>query len=235
MRRTIPNLMRRSGLVALLLLPLCAVGQISDLDMRLPMDIDADNTTIDGKNSMIIFNGLRLTQGRVSIQADEGRATRMELEDSIWHFEGNVVIDVGDGNIQCDSAELYFDDFQLQNAIVTGTPALYELQRPGADDITNAQATRLDYNVASGIIQFSGEATITEGGNQISSNVLVYNIAEQRINADSTGEEDGRVRITYTPANGLDSLIPENAEQELESAAQELQDEEQEPEDDEAP
>ena len=81
----------------------------------------------------------------------------------------------------------------------------------------------------------TGEATITEGGNQISSNVLVYNIVEQRINADSTGEEDGRVRITYTPANGLDSLIPENAEQELESAAQELQDEEQEPEDDEAP
>jgi lipopolysaccharide export system protein LptA len=34
--------------------------------------------------------------------------------------------------------------------------------------------------------------------------MLVYNIAEQRINAGSSGEEDGRVRITYTPANGLE-------------------------------
>jgi lipopolysaccharide transport protein LptA len=191
-------------LVAMLLAPLCGFAQMSDFDMRLPMDIDADNTTIDGKNSMIIFSGLRLTQGRVSIQADEGRATRMELEDSIWHFDGNVVIDVGDGHIECDSAELYFDDFSLQSAIVTGAPALYDLQRPGTDEITHAEAERLDYDVRGGVIQFSGQATITEGGNQITSNVLVYNIAEQRINADSSGDEDGRVRITYTPANGLE-------------------------------
>ena len=52
--------------------------------------------------------------------------------------------------------------------------------------------------------EFSEQATITEGGNQISSNVLVYNIAEQRIDADSSGDEDGRVRITYTPANGVE-------------------------------
>jgi hypothetical protein len=34
--------------------------------------------------------------------------------------------------------------------------------------------------------------------------VLVYNITEQRINADSSGEDDNRVRITYTPANGVE-------------------------------
>ena len=68
--------------IALLTMPLLSGAQVNDLDMRLPMNIDADNTTIDGKNSMIIFSGLRLTQGNVSIQADEGRATRMELEDS---------------------------------------------------------------------------------------------------------------------------------------------------------
>ena len=200
----------RTGLATLLLVPVLALGQTGEFDMRLPMDIDADNTTIDGKNSMIIFSGLRLTQGRVSIQADEGRATRMELEDSIWHFEGNVVIDVGGGHIECDSAELYFDEFQLQNAVVTGKPALYDLQRAGSDDVTHAEAQRLHYDVSKGVIQFSGQATITEGGNQISSNVLVYNIAEQRINADSSGEEDGRVRITYTPANGIEPPTPDD-------------------------
>jgi lipopolysaccharide transport protein LptA len=199
----------RCGLALLLLLPGLALAQVPDLDMRLPMDIDADNTTIDGKNSMIVFSGLRLTQGRISIQADEGRATRMELEDSYWHFSGNVVIDVGTGRIQCDSAELYFDEFRLRNAIVTGSPAIYDLRRAGTDDVTHAEAGRLDYNLDTGIIRFSQEATITEGGNQITSNVLVYNIAEQRINADSAGAEDGRVRITYTPANGIE--LPDDA------------------------
>ena len=195
------------SLAMLLLVPALSFGQVTDLDMRLPMDIDADNTTIDGKNSMIIFSGLRLTQGHISIEADEGRATRMELEDSYWHFEGNVIIDVGSGRIQCDSAKLYFDEFQLRSATVTGTPALYDLQRAGTEDVTHAEAGRLDYDVDAGVIRFSDQATITEGGNQISSNVLVYNLAEQRINADSTGEDDGRVRITYTPANGIE--LPE--------------------------
>lgn len=193
------------GIVILWTMPLLSVAQVNDLDMRLPMDIDADNTTIDGKNSMIIFSGLRLTQGQVSIQADEGRAARMELEDSSWHFTGNVIIDIGAGHIECDAADLMFDEFQLKKAIVTGSPAKYDLQRPGTDEITHAEAGRLSYDVDAGIIEFSEQATIVEGGNQISSNVLVYNIVEQRINAESSGEEDGRVRITYTPANGAES------------------------------
>lgn len=192
------------GIIALLTMPPLAAAQVNDLDMRLPMDIDADNTTIDGKNSMIIFNGLRLTQGSVSIQADEGRATRMELEDSTWHFAGNVIIDIGAGHIEADSAELRFDEFRLKQAIVTGSPAVYDLNRPGTEEVTHAEAGRLDYNVDGGVIEFSDQAIINEGGNQISSNVLVYNIAEQRINADSSGEEDGRVRITYTPVNGIE-------------------------------
>jgi lipopolysaccharide transport protein LptA len=197
------------GAVASLLLPLVAGAQANDLDMRLPMDIDADNTTIDGKNSMIIFNGLRLTQGNVSIQADEGRATRMELEDSTWLFNGNVIIDVGAGRIESDSAELLFDEFRLKRAIVTGSPAVYDLRRPGTEEITHAESGRLDYDVDKGVIEFSEQATITEGGNQISSTVLVYNIAEQRINADSSGEADDRVRITYTPPNGVEPAADE--------------------------
>lgn len=191
-----------------------AAAQVGEFDARLPMDIDADNTAIDGKNDVIIFSGLRLTQGRVSIQADEGRARRMELEDSTWLFSGNVVIDVATGRIECDRAELLFDEFRLKRAIVTGSPATYTLRRQGSGEVTRAEAGRLAYNVDEGIIEFSEQATITEGGNQISSNVLVYNILEQRINADSSGE-DGRVRITYTPANGIelpddDTDDPEN-------------------------
>jgi len=57
------------------------------------------------------------------------------------------------------------------------------------------------------VVAFSEQATITEGGNQISSNYLVYNIKEQRINAQSGGAGEPKVRITYTPAE-TSSLIP---------------------------
>jgi lipopolysaccharide transport protein LptA len=148
---------------------------------------------------MVMFRGLRLTQGRLGISADEGFASKMDFEDSTWHFEGNVIIDVEDGHIECDVADLAFVGYQLKTASIVGTPATFEMQRAGSEQPTYAEAGRLVYDFDKGIVEFSEEATITEGGNQISSSYLVYNIKEQRINATSAGDGDPKVRITYTP------------------------------------
>jgi lipopolysaccharide transport protein LptA len=189
-------------LVLLAMWPFATTAQVTDLDLRLPWDIDAESTSFDGKTSMIIFRGLRLSQGGISIEADEGRASNTEGEDGLWKFSGNVIIDVENGRIECETADLRFADYQLKQATVTGAPATFELKRSGTDDTTYAEAGRLSYDVVAGIIEFADDATINESGNQISSNFLVYNILEQRIDADSSGDEDGRVRITYTPTNG---------------------------------
>jgi len=196
-------------LLLLAVLPLTAAAQVSDLDLRLPWDIDAESTSFDGKTSMIVFTGLRLSQGRVGIEADEGRATNTEGEDGSWQFTGNVKIDIENGRIECESAQLTFMQYALRTALVTGSPATFELRRAGSEEATYAEAGRLSYDIDAGIIEFSEDATINEGGNQISSNFLVYNIAEQRINADSSGSDDDRVRIIYTPTNG-DETKPED-------------------------
>ena len=142
-------------------------------------------------------------------------------EDSTWHFEGNVIIDVENGHIESDIADMEFTGYQLRTATIVGSPATFRMQRPGSEDATYAEAGRLVYDFETGIIEFSGDATITEGGNQISSSYLVYNIREQRINASSGGEGDPKVRITYTPG-ALDELteevIEENVPDDAESA-----------------
>jgi lipopolysaccharide transport protein LptA len=206
------NMLRLAILPALASLPLCAAAQVTDLDLRLPWDIDAESTSFDGKTSMIVFTGLRLSQGRISIEADEGRATNTEGEEGEWKFSGKVIIDIENGHIECDSAELTFTQYQLRRAVVSGSPATFELTRPGSEVVTYAEAGQLSYDVDAGIVEFSGEAIINEGGNQISSNFLVYNINEQRIDADSSGSEDGRVRITYTPTNGNGVSVKEDVE-----------------------
>jgi len=198
------------------LVPLCvflsgaANAQLSDL--RLPISLDAESTDYDGKNSMLMFKGLRLSQGNIGIHADAGRASKLDFDDSVWRFTGNVIIDVENGHIECDSviidvenghiecdsADLQFIDHQLRVADIVGTPATFELTRAGSDDTTYAEAGILRYDLLAGTIEFSENAKITEGGNQISSSYLVYNIQEQRINAQSSGE-DNRVKIIYTP------------------------------------
>jgi lipopolysaccharide transport protein LptA len=173
-------------------------------DLRLPISVDADSMAYDGKNAMLMYYGLKLNQGSIGIEADEGRASNLDFEDSVWEFNGNVIIDVENGHVECDSAHLKFSGHQLQRATITGSPATFEMQRPGSDVVTYAEAGRLEYDFEAGIIEFSGDATITEGGNQISSNYLVYNIEEQRINARSAGNGEPRVKIIYTPRDSED-------------------------------
>lgn len=190
----------RSILIAILaaqLLPQPVASQ--NIDLKLPISLDADSTEYDGKNSMLIFRGLRLTQGSIGVVADEGRATKLDFDDSVWRFSGHVVIDVDNGHIECDSADLKFQDNLLKLATITGTPATFEIQRPGTDEKTYAEARQLKYNLSTGIVEFSGDAVLREGGNQVASSFLAYNIAERRFNAQSSGDGDDKVRITYTP------------------------------------
>jgi lipopolysaccharide transport protein LptA len=185
------------AILAALVLPTHAATQ--NIDLKLPISLDADSTDYDGKNSMLVFRGLRLTQGSIGIVADEGRATKLDFDDSVWRFNGHVVIDVDSGHIECESADLQFKENQLRLATITGTPATFEIQRPGTDEKTYAEARKLKYNLATGIIEFSGDAILREGGNQVASSFLAYNIAERRFNAQSSGDGDDKVRITYTP------------------------------------
>lgn len=190
----------RGGVPVVLAMLLCAslaYGQIGDLD--LPISLDADSTDYDGKSSMLMFEGLRLSQGNIGVQADRGLASKLDFEDSVWQFTGNVVIDTENGRIQCDTADLQFSGHKLQRASITGKPATFELLRQESEKMTYAEAGKLDYDFDAGIIEFSEDAVISEGGNQISSNYLVYNISEQRINAQSAGDGEPRVKITYTP------------------------------------
>ena len=166
---------------------------------QLPITVDADYVDIDGKTSMLVYRGLRLTQGNIAIQADRGRASNLEFGDSVWHLEGNVVIDTGSGHLESESADLTFGEHRLRTAVVTGSPATFRLQRPGSEAVTYAEAGKLVYDFPKGIVEFSGKATISEGGNRISSEYLVYNIEEQRIKAQSGSEADSKVKITYTP------------------------------------
>ena len=172
-------------------------AQLSDL--RLPISLDADSTDYDGKNSMLMFKGLRLSQGNMGIQADEGRASKLDFEDSVWRFSGNVIIDVENGHIECATADLQFSEHQLILADIEGSPATFELTRAGDGNTTYAEAGKLRYDLRTGTIEFSENATITENGNQISSSFLVYNILEQRINAQSSADGENRVKIIYTP------------------------------------
>lgn len=197
------------GVVCALLLGTAAA---QDADVEQPIAMDAESAEWDRKTSMQVYHGLRLTQGDIAVQADVGRGSDLEFNDSAWHLSGNVVIEARDGRVECDTADLEFRNNELQSARITGSPATFELRRPESDAVTHAQAEKLVYDFARRVVEFSGNAVISEGGNSIASDYLVYNIAEQRIKANPAGQ--GKVRVRYTPADSGDHPAdePEDAE-----------------------
>ena len=78
----------------------------------------------------------------------------------LYDFEGNVVIDVENGHIESDVADMEFNGYQLRTATIVGSPATFEMQRPGSEDKTYAEAGKLVYDFSSSVVEFSDDATI---------------------------------------------------------------------------
>jgi lipopolysaccharide transport protein LptA len=182
-------------LLATLLFCLPASAQTDDGPLQVV--IDAESTAYDGNAGMLRFTGLKLTQGDISIESDDARSTGVDFESTTWHLVGNVVFDIEGSHIESGSADLTFKDFELQAATIAGSPATFEIRRAGAEQPTFASARSMRYNVSDGVIEFSGDASITEGGNRFAAETLVYNIRERRVNA--SGAADDRVKVIFTP------------------------------------
>jgi lipopolysaccharide transport protein LptA len=166
---------------------------------KLPITIDAESTGYLGDQSILTFKDLRLSQGDISISSDKGQASKLDFENSTWKFEGNVKIILKNGKVESSSAFLEFEKHQIKTAIISGNQAIIEFRREGENSPTLAKANRIDYDFEKDIVDFSGDVTIEEDGNQISSDYLVYNINNQTIQAQSNNKDNPKVKITYTP------------------------------------
>jgi len=166
---------------------------------KLPITIDAESTGYLGDQSILTFENLHLSQGDISISSDKGQASQLDFENSTWKFEGNVKVILKNGKIESSSAYLEFEKHQIKTAIISGNQAMIEFRREGGNNPTLAKANRIIYDFENDIVDFTGDVTIEEDGNQISSDYLVYNINNQTIQAQSSNKEGPKVKITYTP------------------------------------
>ena len=173
---------------------------------ELPINIDAESTGYLADESVLTFTKLNLSQGGISISADRGEASKLDFENSTWKFEGNIRITLENGSIESDFAHLEFEGHQIKIVRIQGSPAKLLIYREDQITRTSAIANRIDYDFQKSLIDFSGNVSIQEGGNQISSEYLVYNIKDQSIQAQSDSKDNSKVKITYTPNINKDRM-----------------------------
>jgi lipopolysaccharide transport protein LptA len=197
---------RAALLLAGALLPalgVCAADAIPDFS-GLPVSVDAASSEIDARTNTLVFKNVVISQGDMRVQADRARATGLNFANSRWNFDGNVRIDAEQrGNLRSDQAVVEFKDNHIARATITGKPAEFEQKRAN-DQIARGHADEILYDVNDGTVKLTDDAWLSDGLNEISGPLLVYNIRQQQIQAltgpaAAGGGADQRVHITIAP------------------------------------
>ena len=189
--------------VALFALALPAPLAIAAHVEQQAISLDAQSSELDYKNNNLIFHKVRITQGNMSVAADQAQATGLDFENSRWVFRGNVRITLDQGQLTSDEAEITFSKKLLSKAIVNGNPAAFEQRIAKTGKLAQGRAELIDYDVAKGVVHLSKNAWLSDGQNEIRGESLKYNVLAQNIVAEASEQGSQRVHIIITPpANG---------------------------------
>lgn len=188
----------------MLLSPVGSRAQVA-LDPTLPISLDADTSDFDRRRNIVVFTGLRISQGPLQIRSERAQASQIDFENAVWDFFDNVQIDLDQSSLVADEARLAFIGYRLDTAVATGNPAVFEDPGTASGKLVRGRAGRIEYDVSNGIIRLTEGAWLAEGANEITGATLVYNLQEERVLAEGDGE---RVRITIQPPASRETPTP---------------------------
>ena len=173
-------------------------------DARAPILLDAQSTSIDLKTNSAVFSKIRISQGAMSITADQGQASQQRsadlyFEDNVWNFRGNVKITVEQGLLLSDDAQITFVNSVLSKAVVNGKPASFEQTVAKTGKLAKGNAETIDYDAAKHLVRFLKNAYLSNGDNEIRGQSLKYDVLAQKVIAEAEEQNSQRVRIIITP------------------------------------
>jgi lipopolysaccharide export system protein LptA len=172
-------------------------------DAQQPILLDAQSTEVDLRTNSAVFHKVRISQGSMSISADQGQAAKqtsgLDFDNSVWLFRGNVKISMNQGHLTSDDAQITFANKGISKAVANGRPAEFEEPIAKTGKIAHGHADIIDYNVATNLVHFTKSAYLNNGDHEISAEALKYNILTQTVVAEEAEQGSQRVHIIITP------------------------------------
>jgi len=172
------------------------------LESDMPITIDAESSEFNYATSRLVFHGLRLDQGNLGIRADLAETDKLDFEEGAWSFSGNVIIEADTTQLNCEEASLSFLNHQLQEAVLRGEPARFEQPAPDSDKINSGGAREIIYDMNAGTLKLMGEAHFSDGVNEISGELITYDLTRGRLTAGSG--DSGPVKILIEPPSRIE-------------------------------
>jgi lipopolysaccharide export system protein LptA len=166
------------------------------------------------RNRMVLhdINIVDTTRGITRISADLAEANGQDLGNSEWVLTGHVQVFMPQGKLSADKATVQFVNKRIASMSAQGAPAEFEhgpdtagktgasgdASRAAHGSIESARghARKIDYDLEHELIKLEGEAWLSDGCNEINSQSIVYDIANQKVRADAAPGGDTQVRGT---------------------------------------
>jgi lipopolysaccharide export system protein LptA len=166
--------------------------------------LESQSVSIDLKTNSAVFSKIRISQGAMSITADQGQASQQRsknlyFEDNVWNFRGNVKITVEQGLLFSDDAQITFVNSVLSKAVANGKPASFEQTVAKTGKLAKGNAETIDYDAAKHLVRFLKNAYLSNGDNEIRGQSLKYDVLAQKVIAEAEEQNSQRVRIIITP------------------------------------
>lgn len=143
-------------------------------------------------------------QGRMLIRADEAiaRGTEPSFDNSAWEFRGAVHIEFAGGELDADSADVRFRGNRPSTARVVGAPARFSHQMKDSAQRNQGRARTIDFDMQKGTVRLAGDAWYSDGRNEITTEAILYSLADRSAQNERGPAEGNRVRMTIRPGSG---------------------------------
>jgi len=173
-------------------------------DRQADILLESQSVSIDLKTNSAVFTKIRISEGGMSITADQGqasqqRSTDMYFQDNVWNFRGNVKVTVEQGQLFSDDAQIFFVNNVLSKAVANGKPASFEQTVTKTGKPVKGHAQTIDYDAAKHLVRFLKDAYLTNGDHEITGQSLKYDVLAQKVIAEEAEQNSQRVRIIITP------------------------------------
>jgi lipopolysaccharide transport protein LptA len=135
------------------------------------------------------------TRGVSHIKADRAEATGLDMGSSQWLLTGNVQVFMPQGELHADKATVQFANKRIASMTAEGAPAQFKHQLENGQT-AHGHARLITFDMEHDDLQLNGDGWLSDGCNEISSSHIAYDLASQRVRADSAPGDGTQVRGT---------------------------------------
>ncbi|RMG35809.1 MAG: lipopolysaccharide transport periplasmic protein LptA [Gammaproteobacteria bacterium] len=149
---------------------------------------------------LLLSNPLALALSSDKDQPVELAADSVDLDEAkqVSVYKGDVDLRQGSMRLRADQVTVQHQGRKPDRLIAVGRPVRFE-QRTGKGKKVKARARRAEYEVNSEVLTLIGDAVLTQDGDTLKSDRIVYDRVRHKVKAGAAAKGKKRVRITIQP------------------------------------